>query len=95
MTTVFVSHKVRDYAAWLEGYNADSERRQATGITEGGHFHSGEDPNDFLIVWKTDMSAADALQMAHDMFNDPELEGLMAEAGVLEKPSFWVAEDTA
>ena len=38
------------------------------------------------------MSAADAKQMAGDMFNNPALEGLMEQAGVLEKPVFWVAD---
>lgn len=92
MSTVFVEHKVRDYDTWLTGYQADAPRREAIGITEAGHFHSGADRNTFLIVWKTSMSAADAKQMAGDMFNNPELEGLMEQAGVLEKPEFWVAD---
>ena len=43
MTTIFVSHKVRDYEEWKVGYNADEERRKKIGFTEAGHFHSSDD----------------------------------------------------
>lgn len=91
MTTIFVAHKVRDFASWKVGYDADRDRREQSGMFEGGHFHSSDDPNSFFIVWKTDLSPADAEQYVYQMFNNPELEALMEEAGVLEKPTWWIA----
>jgi hypothetical protein len=91
MTIIFVSHKVRDYDGWLVGYNADAERRQENGLTEAGHFHKCDDRNNFFIVWNTEMSRSEAEGLVNEMFNNPELEALMEEAGVLEKPNFWVA----
>ena len=91
MTTIFVSHKVRDYEEWKVGYNADEERRQEIGLTEAGHFHSSDDRNNFLIVWNTQLNPSDAEALVSGMFNNPELEALMEKAGGIEKPTFWVA----
>jgi len=91
MARVFVTHKVRDYDAWKSGYDADAERRQGAGLTEVGHFHSSDDRNSFLIVWNAAMSAEEATAMVSGMLSDPELAALMEEAGVIEKPEFWVA----
>ena len=55
MARIFLTHKVKDYDEWKEGYDADGERRQAAGLIEGGHFHSSDDRNSFLIVWDTEI----------------------------------------
>lgn len=91
MARIFLTHHVRDYDEWRQAYDADAERRADAGIGESGHFHSAEDRNRFLIVWDTEMTVEDASAMASGMLSDPELGKLMAEAGVLEKPEFWVA----
>jgi hypothetical protein len=83
--------KVRDYDEWKQGYNADAERRQCAGLIEAGHFHSTDDRNSFIIVWDTKVGVNDASAIASGMLADQELAKLMEEAGVLEKPSFWVA----
>lgn len=91
MARIFLTHRVRDYAEWRQGYDADAERRSGAGLSEAGHYHSADDPNEFLIVWDTEHSAEDATAMVAGMLSDPELGRLMEEAGVLEKPEFWVA----
>ena len=91
MARIFMTHKVRDYDEWKHGYDADAERRQAGGLIEAGHFHSTDDRNSFLIVWDTTGSVDDANAMAAGMLADQDLAKLMEEAGVLEKPSFWIA----
>ncbi len=90
MARVFMSHKVRDYDQWKQGYDADAERRKGAGFSEAGRFHSSEDRNSFLIVWDADMSADDARAKVSAMIADPELAALMEEAAVLEKPEHWV-----
>ncbi|MBT5218106.1 MAG: hypothetical protein HOI35_16905 [Woeseia sp.] len=91
MARIFATHKVRNYDEWKQGYDADAERRKAGGLIEAGHFHSTDDRNSFLIVWDTTGSVDDANAMASGMFADPDLAKLMEEAGVLEKPSYWIA----
>ncbi|MAP12397.1 MAG: hypothetical protein CMQ61_10135 [Gammaproteobacteria bacterium] len=91
MARIFLTHKVKDYDEWKEGYDADGERRQAAGLIEGGHFHSSDDRNSFLIVWDTEIGIDETTAMVTGMMADEELAKLMEEAGVLEKPEFWVA----
>ena len=54
MARIFLTHRVRDYAEWRQGYDADAERRSGAGFSEVGHYHSSHDPNVFLIVWDLD-----------------------------------------
>jgi hypothetical protein len=91
MARVFLTHRVRDYAEWRQGYDADAERRSGAGFSEVGHYHSAHDPNEFLIVWDTELSMEETTAMVAGMLSDPDLGRLMEEAGVLEKPEFWVA----
>mgnify|MGYP007063823509 CR=1 FL=1 len=91
MARIFMTHKVRNYDDWKKGYDADSERRQGAGLSEGGHFHSAGDRNSFLIAWDTKANVQEATAMVSGMIEDPDLAKLMEEAGVLEKPTFWVA----
>jgi len=91
MARVFVTHKVRNYDDWKKAYDADAERRHGAGLREVGHFHDSNDRNSFLIVWNTEHDAAEATALISGMFSNPELAGLMEQAGVIEKPEFWVA----
>ena len=91
MSRIFMSHRVRDYDAWKVVYDEDQPRRAEGGLAEGGHFHSSDDRNSFLIVWEMDASVDQATTAVEGMLADPELAQLMQENGVLEKPEFWVA----
>ena len=91
MARIFVTHRVRDYAEWRKDYDADTERRSGAGLSEVGHYHSADDPNQFLIVWDSEHSVEDVQAMLNGMMSDPDMARLMEEAGVLEKPDFWVA----
>ena len=91
MARAFLTHQVADYDRWKAIYDADAERRASSGLREGGHFHSASDRNSFLIVWDTDLDIAGTTAMLEGMLGDPELGKVMAEAGVLSKPEFWVA----
>lgn len=91
MTTIFVSHRVADYDAWRLIYDDDRPRREALGLEEAGHFHSGEDRNRFYFVWKTQSSIGDARAAIDAMVE--EIRDLMAEGGLLEPPAFFYCED--
>jgi len=94
MTKIFTAHKVQDYDSWKSKYDADTERRQAAGFHEGGHFHSAADRNRFFIVWDSDLSMVEAKANVSAMYSNPELLTLMEEAGVdTDAIQFWVSED--
>ena len=91
MSRIFMTHKVRNYDEWKKAYDADAERRQTAGLIEAGHFHSTNDRNNFLIVWDTEATFEQANAMVSGMLNDEGLAKLMEEAGVIEKPGYWIA----
>lgn len=93
MTKVFVTHLVEDYDRWRTAYDADRERREESGLNEGGHFHSDENRNKFIIIWNSTQPAAETNALVSTMLSDPGLLKLMEQGGVLETPSFWVAEE--
>jgi hypothetical protein len=87
-----MTHRVSDYDAWKVVYDEDAPRRQEGGLSEGGHFHSSDDRNSFLIVWDMDTDVSGATAAAGGgMLADPDLAQLMQDNGVLDKPEFWVA----
>ena len=94
MPRVFLSHNVRDYDLWKAGYDSDAPRLQSAGLMEVGHFHKDSDRNKFLIVWEVEGSVEQVKAMDDGMMSDSELAQLMEEAGVLEKPVAWVADET-
>ena len=51
MVRIFLTHKVKDFYQWKEGYDADRERQQAAALNTGGYSNSTDDRNSFLIVW--------------------------------------------
>ena len=91
MARIFLTHKVKDYDQWKEGYDADCERRQAAGLNEEGHFLNSDDRNSFLIVWDTEVDIDETTALVTAMMADEALAKLMEEAGALEKPEFWAA----
>ena len=91
MARIFMTHRVSDYDAWKVIYDKDAPRRQEGGLREGGHFHSSDDRNTFLIVWDMEADVSGATAATEGMLADPDLAQLMQDNGVLDKPEFWVA----
>ena len=91
MARIFMTHRVSDYDAWKVIYDEDAPRSQEGGLREGGHFHSSDDRNTFLIVWDMEADVSGATAATEGMLADPDLAQLMQDNGVLDKPEFWVA----
>ena len=91
MARIFMTHRVSDYDAWKVIYDEDAPRRQEGGLREGGHFHSSDDRNTFLIVWDMEADVSGATAATEGMLADPDVAQLMQDNGVLDKPEFWVA----
>lgn len=77
-----IHHKVKDYTAWLKGYNDHAKARHAAGITNGRIFRSAEDPNDVLILQDVDDVAK-----ARAWLDGDELKAAMTKAGVIGSPN--------
>lgn len=86
-STVFLKHKVADYAAWRSLYDADAPRRAEAGLTEKGVYRDAGDENMILIAWETaDTGPLKAMLAA------PELAEKMKEAGVMSEPEIWICK---
>lgn len=88
MVTIFVKHKVEDYANWKRVYDDFAPARQEMGVT-GASVHRDPDDANTLIVTQEfgDLSAAKAFT------DSEELKSAMANAGVAGPPEIWFGED--
>jgi len=83
---IMVSHKVKDFAAWLKVYDAEGDSaREANGLKDRLLARGIDDSNMVYVIFVvTDMAKAKARVMS------PELKKIMENAGVLGKPEiFW------
>jgi quinol monooxygenase YgiN len=81
MTTLFVHHKVQNYAAWRKVFDNLTAMRTGYGCTGHKVFQSPSDPNEITILteWK-DINQAKAYAGSNDL-----REG-MKDAGVISQP---------
>ncbi len=81
---VMVSHKVKDFAAWLKVYDADSQNRISGGLIDRGMARDLEDSNMVHLVFAIkDMAKAKAIM------GSPELKKKMEEGGVQGPPTIF------
>lgn len=94
MSKVFITHRVKDYAAWKHEYDADAANMQALGFNDSGHFHTAADPNHFLITWDSELDLEEAKARVTKLFSDPDFLGFIERQGVfVDEIEFWVAGD--
>ena len=77
-----IHHKVKDYATWRSGYDADEKNRNSAGLTNGRVFRRAEDPNDVVIL----LDVADVTK-ARTWSGSPDLKAAMEKAGVIGQPN--------
>jgi len=79
-----VSHKVKDFDAWLKVYDTeDTETRASNGLVERAISRNINDPNMIYVTFAvSDMAKAKA------RIKDPALKKIMTEAGVISEPTF-------
>ena len=89
MTTLFVRHKVTDYASWKREYDAFDATRQEFGVT-GDSVYRDADDSSTVIVTHTfkDTGAAKAFVGSKD------LKSAMEKAGVAGLPEMWFGEES-
>ena len=81
MATLFVHHKVKDYAAWRKVFDDLTSMRTGYGCTGHQVFQSPNDPNELTILteWKT-------IDQAKTYATSNDLKEGMKNAGVLSQP---------
>lgn len=80
MSTIILSHEVKDFASWKPHYDADSARRKNAGIKELAVGTQSDNPNKVIMIWEGDPQVLD------QMLKDPELKEKMEAAGVISTP---------
>ncbi|MDZ7291747.1 MAG: antibiotic biosynthesis monooxygenase [candidate division KSB1 bacterium] len=88
MATMFVRHKVNDYANWKRAYDEFAPVRKAKGVTAASVHRDANDPNTIIVTHQfRDIGIARAF------VNSEDLKSAMMKAGVSGPPEFWFGED--
>ena len=86
MATLFVRHKVADYAKWRTAYNDFDTERKGMGVTSHGVYQMDGDPNDVTIYHEFA-----TVEAAKAFAGSARLKGVMQAAGVQGMPDIWFA----
>jgi len=88
MAKIIVNHRVADFNKWKEGYSSDAARRSEMGVTEIAVGRKSDDPSMVYLIM-------DIKEPKHAlaMFNDPQLQQAMKDAGVISAPEVVVIEE--
>jgi heme-degrading monooxygenase HmoA len=87
MTTMFVRHRVADFAAWRRAYDEFDPTRRSMGVTGHAVFRSADEPNDVTVTHEFATA-----ETAHRFVASDELRNAMQRAGVASEPTIWFAE---
>jgi hypothetical protein len=85
MITVIGKHEVKDVKTWKIAFDSDETRRASVGIKVNGVYAAMENPN--MITISMEFPNKEVLD---GMMSSPEMQKVMAEAGVIGKPEFEV-----
>jgi hypothetical protein len=87
MGTLIVSHRVKDYSTWRPVFDRHARAQKSAGLTNPRVFRSSDDKNEVVILFDTDNT-----KKAKDFIASPDLTATMAEAGVMDSPTFYLLE---
>lgn len=81
---LLIRHKVKDFTAWKQGYDAHLPKRTEAGLAEKYLLRADSDPNEvFLLFEVQDLSRAKAFSESAD------LRERMQKLGVVDKPDIY------
>jgi hypothetical protein len=89
MTTLFVRHRVKDFASWRRTYDDVEPMRKRAGVLGHAVFQAEGDGNDVTVTH--DFPTADAAQA---FVGSTELREAMTRSGVDGPPTIWITERT-
>ncbi len=84
MTTMFVRHKVTDFAKWKSVYDDFRPTQKRMGVTTGTVYRGADDPSDVTVAHEFPTLAA-----AKTFVSSDELHTAMKNAGVAGEPTIW------
>lgn len=88
MATMFVKHKVNDYASWKRVYDDFAPYRKENGVTGASVHRDAADPNTLVVTHQFG-----SVSQAQAFANSEELKATMQKAGVSGPPEIWFTED--
>ncbi len=88
MASMFIRHRVADFAAWKPVFEEHEGVRRENGVTAHSLHREAGDPNVVIIAFRVnDLGRAQAFAGSDD------LRAAMERAGVQGPPEIWFAED--
>ena len=85
MATLFVRHRVSEYAKWREAYNGVAPLQKQSGVIGEAVYQAEGEPNDITVTHEFASAAA-----AKAFGESADLRQAMATAGVLGVPTIWI-----
>ena len=85
---MLVRHKVKDFSAWKQAYEAHFPKRVKAGLTEQYLFRGANDPNEVIVLFE-----AKNLARAKAFSESPDLRDTMVKAGVVDRPDIFFLTD--
>lgn len=81
---LLIRHKVKDFTAWKQGYDAHLPKRTEAGLTEKYLLRADSDPNEVILLFEVeDLGRAKAFSESAD------LRERMQKLGVVDKPDIY------
>lgn len=84
MTTMFVRHKVTDFARWRSAYDDFRPTQKRMGVIDDAVYRGADDSSDVTVAHEFRTLAAAQAFVASD-----ELHTAMKNAGVVGEPTVW------
>ena len=88
MASMFIRHKVADYAKWKAVFDEHGPTRKRAGFTAQGLGRDSDDPNTIIIAFR-----ASDIRRAKEFAASEDLRSAMERAGVQGPPEIWFAEE--
>jgi quinol monooxygenase YgiN len=84
MATIFVRHRVADFATWNRAYDDFDAERATMGVTGHGVYQVDGEPNEVVLYHHFE-----SMDAAKTFMANPRLQQIMAAAGVQGEPTVW------
>ena len=88
MASMFIKHRVADYARWKPVFDEHEPLRIEYGTVGHSLHRDADDPNVIIIAFRVN-----DLNRAKEFASSEELRSAMERAGVLGPPDIWFADD--
>ena len=88
MASMFIKHRVGDFYTWKPAFDEHEPARTAVGVTSHSLHRDADNRNVVVLAFRVDDIAR-----AREFVASDDLRAAMEQAGVVEDPEFWFAED--